>query len=629
MMHSSSELSFPLEQFQHLPNPYYPHDALRDSLVRTNIVNLDLASPPPPQRTNPRSHPLTPPDTPGHRRINRIHTETDNQDDQGDINNEQGHLDAFLDLGLYVNKNNQATRYLVVGGVPPTASTALLSQVFSRMGALKGMFVRYQNKGVIVLSWHDLRDARKAHSVITANPLFNLDQPLSAAFITPLNLVKSTGESLFVNPSEGNLVITAEQPSTPKGRADGTSDGEQKQEEQPISLHAALALFGELSSFSSNEFVGSTTYFASYYDAREAENAKKSLHNRSILGMYIRVVEGFPQETLTEGQSQALGQKQHQPQGDNNSRAPSLQTRSPAATPERKSFNHTKRKAEKSAEPLSPSSLRHQQGTSDSDSEASTPRTPAQAQASRAQGQQDSPISQLPQAIPPSVNLHIRSNPNSRAFTKVANKAGTKVNISVNIPLYSTPPASSPRARTTSSGPVMMNPSVDPSNVLSSPHMLPRTIPPRLSLPWLHASMPGGPLHYERSVHGPPHFNVNEPFHHQQGHPKLGPEAYIHGLDTTPQPARHAPYVYRPQQHLGARPFVPRNSSTASSTGGTGNSTPAGESPTTTHATHYYPSTSIPKLAHPEYEYQHEYRYWRVDGRVNGIWAIYATPCVR
>jgi len=58
------------------------------------------------------------------------------------------------------------------------------------MGALKGMFVRYQSNGIIVLSWHDLRDAKKAHSLITTNLLFNMDEPLSAAFITPSNLIK-------------------------------------------------------------------------------------------------------------------------------------------------------------------------------------------------------------------------------------------------------------------------------------------------------------------------------------------------------------------------------------------------------------------------------------------------------
>lgn len=66
------------------------------------------------------------------------------------------------------------------------------------MGALKGMFVRYQNKGVVVLSWHDLRDAKKAHALITTTPLFNTDEPLSAAFVTPLNLVK-VSLSLLMN----------------------------------------------------------------------------------------------------------------------------------------------------------------------------------------------------------------------------------------------------------------------------------------------------------------------------------------------------------------------------------------------------------------------------------------------
>jgi len=130
------QLPFPLEQFQHLPNPYYPRDALRDSLVRTNIVNLDLASPPPPQRTNPRSHPLTPPDTPGNRRSDAIHVQYDEEEEKTSEHGGQlegiklSTLEHFRSLGLVVNGNKNATRYLVVGGVPPSASTAVLSQTF-------------------------------------------------------------------------------------------------------------------------------------------------------------------------------------------------------------------------------------------------------------------------------------------------------------------------------------------------------------------------------------------------------------------------------------------------------------------------------------------------------------------
>jgi len=65
------------------------------------------------------------------------------------------------------------------------------------MGSLKGMFVRYLNQSVVVLSWHDLRDAKKAHSLITTNILFDMDEPLSVAFISPLNLIKVGPFSIF------------------------------------------------------------------------------------------------------------------------------------------------------------------------------------------------------------------------------------------------------------------------------------------------------------------------------------------------------------------------------------------------------------------------------------------------
>ena len=112
------------------------------------------------------------------------------------------------------------------------------------MGDLKGMFVRFQKDGIVVLSWHDIRHARKAHSILRTNVFFGRKEPLPAAFIAPFNLVKATGESPLVNGREGNLSIAAEQ------AGESTS-------QQPVNLHAAFALFGELSSFHANQGVGS------------------------------------------------------------------------------------------------------------------------------------------------------------------------------------------------------------------------------------------------------------------------------------------------------------------------------------------------------------------------------------
>jgi hypothetical protein len=58
------------------------------------------------------------------------------------------------------------------------------------MGDLKGIFVRYQNKGIIALSWHDIRDAKKARALLLTNNFFGMKEHLSAAFITPKNLIK-------------------------------------------------------------------------------------------------------------------------------------------------------------------------------------------------------------------------------------------------------------------------------------------------------------------------------------------------------------------------------------------------------------------------------------------------------
>ncbi|KAG8851545.1 hypothetical protein FRB91_007759 [Serendipita sp. 411] len=298
-MHSRFDLSFPIEHFQHLPNPY-PHDAARDAFLRTNIVNLDLASPTPP-RFHPKNHPLTPPDTPS----NRKKTVDFEQETEHKVT-QLAYLETFLSAGLVVDVKGRPTRYLVVGGVPNDASATTLSRVFCRMGELKGMFVRFQaTKRIVVLSWHDIRDAKKAYTLIRDSLFFGQSQPLSAAFISPQNLIKATGPSPFVNENEGDLCISAKLPNS-------------SSESQPVNLHAALALFGELSAFSANYNVETATFFASYYDARDAANASKSLHGRSILGMSLQVMED-------QSTASAVTQQRAQPSTDPNHSSVSLQ----------------------------------------------------------------------------------------------------------------------------------------------------------------------------------------------------------------------------------------------------------------------------------------------------------------
>lgn len=93
--------------------------------VRKNIVNLDLASPPP-QRQCPRSHPLTPPDTPEYR-------QTDFDGDAIDALDLRSSEDfqSFISAGFHVDTKNRPSRYLVVAGVPGDAPPNLLSQVFT------------------------------------------------------------------------------------------------------------------------------------------------------------------------------------------------------------------------------------------------------------------------------------------------------------------------------------------------------------------------------------------------------------------------------------------------------------------------------------------------------------------
>jgi hypothetical protein len=63
---------------------------------------------------------------------------------------------------------------------------------------------------------------------------------------TLMPLHQTTGESPFVDNKEGNLYIVAEQLNESAGH-------------QPVSLHAALALFGELVSFHVKKTAGSVS----------------------------------------------------------------------------------------------------------------------------------------------------------------------------------------------------------------------------------------------------------------------------------------------------------------------------------------------------------------------------------
>lgn len=61
------------------------------------------------------------------------------------------------------------------------------------MGDLKGMFVRFQQRsGIVVLSWHDIRAAKKAQSILNSSIFFGMQKTLLAAFISPMNLIKAS-----------------------------------------------------------------------------------------------------------------------------------------------------------------------------------------------------------------------------------------------------------------------------------------------------------------------------------------------------------------------------------------------------------------------------------------------------
>ena len=286
--------------------------------------------------------------------------------------------------------------------------------------------------------------------------------------------------------------------------------------------------------------------------------------------MHIRVAEGFSQDTGLDNQVSGLLHDQQECETGESVQLqqkevrwmPSLRLQSPAFPSEKRGFNRGKGKAETRFERMPPSPLRTQSSSSESDNAAGTPHAPT-----------DSPMAKYPPSLPPP-----SASPNSRRSAKGALDEGTKrtaanakASTNVNVPIYSTP-GPSPRLRTTSSGNLMMR-----SGSPTPPQALSRTIPPRLSLPWLQGPLPGR-QHYEGvSSVSPIHFNANGGGPSHQHPPVLG-TVYIHGLENTPQPAQRGPYSYNAPQNFGPSPVfgsahvfpVPNNGSSNATIGSPG-----------------------------------------------------------
>ncbi|OCH88259.1 hypothetical protein OBBRIDRAFT_780412 [Obba rivulosa] len=182
------------------------------------------------------------------------------------------------------SQTESPSRFLLICNVPPSASSAALRTAFDPCGDIKGILPRFQAEhGVVILAFHDLRQAIRARKVICAQTFPCLDGArLDAAFIMPEQLETIIGKSAFVAETDGVLIVSVE-----NGRFDAAS------------LRNIFSSVGDLKSFSSaSSDAHDQTFRVEYYDVRCAGSAFKSL-NRCILGARLRVLTRMEAESPT------------------------------------------------------------------------------------------------------------------------------------------------------------------------------------------------------------------------------------------------------------------------------------------------------------------------------------------
>ncbi|KZT65945.1 hypothetical protein DAEQUDRAFT_490578 [Daedalea quercina L-15889] len=170
-------------------------------------------------------------------------------------------------------EETQSSHFLLIRSVPPSAPATKLRDVFSLTGDVKGIWVRFQEThGIIVVAYYDIRHAVRARRQIVSQALPGLEEVrLEAVFITPERLEMITGKSSFVDETDGSLFVTFED-----------------RRFQPSSLQNVLSSFGELLSFEATE-PHEQVYHVEYCDVRDSANAYRALHERTFMGVRLRL----------------------------------------------------------------------------------------------------------------------------------------------------------------------------------------------------------------------------------------------------------------------------------------------------------------------------------------------------
>ncbi|EPS96290.1 hypothetical protein FOMPIDRAFT_110170 [Fomitopsis schrenkii] len=206
-----------------------------------------------------------------------------------------------------------SSRFLLVRNVPASASSSKLRDVFAATGDVKGIWVRFQEThGIVVLAFYDARHAIRARRQISSQVLRGLeDACLETMFIAPENLETITGKSSFVDETDGALFVSFED-----------------RRFQPSSLQSVLSSFGDLLSFEATD-PQDQLYHVEFYDVRDAANAYRALHDRTFMGVRLRLFKASTQLERSQPTPTSPCQKHYPPEPTAYTQFPTLAADSP------------------------------------------------------------------------------------------------------------------------------------------------------------------------------------------------------------------------------------------------------------------------------------------------------------
>lgn len=186
--------------------------------------------------------------------------------------------DPYLTFDFHSAPEPDASRLVLLGNVPKSATSDTLKQSLKQCGPIKGILLRFHPiHGFVVIAFYDSRDAARARAYV---PQISVQgATLSARLLSPVILRKiMSGPNAFLDECEALISVSIE---------DGALGENQ--------LRDLLASFGHLQSFSPSD----GCYIADYSDSRCAQAFVNNVHDLHISGARLRAELITPKD-LTE-----------------------------------------------------------------------------------------------------------------------------------------------------------------------------------------------------------------------------------------------------------------------------------------------------------------------------------------